>query len=136
MGYVRGRIVLTNEELDIIRRFISLLDNPGVKGLLTLSVAETYHNEYNVNDVLGAAIRDLVSTCKSQDGLVHDPQNVTNAAPSLYLVARHAARLSRHSGYEFPSDFLPTDELLRKCLDKFYADVRSRAREQGSETSD
>ncbi len=112
----------TDGELLRIRNFVSLLSDVGIMAEYTLAVAgaQSFESEL-VTAVFSNAGRDVARSCGLIDGIATKPECAHEAAPSLKILVRN-----KPHKIELPDDFIITDKLLDKCMDKFYESVRRR----------
>jgi hypothetical protein len=112
----------TDSELLCIRNFVSLLSDSGVMAEYTMMVAEEWLKESElVTAVISEAGRDVARTCGLENGIATKPEAAHEAAPSLKILVEMKPRKM-----VLPDDFIVSDTLLKKCMNKFYEDVRRR----------
>lgn len=101
---------LTDEEVATITRFKRALDDAGVRGFLMERFAILPGGGELVARVLDTYMDDVSRT---------DASAMHEAGMSLYSLVKHA-RVSEL----FPSDFLPSEDAVIKCLRGFWAAQR------------
>jgi hypothetical protein len=105
--------VLTQDEAAVVRRFRSVLADMGVQSALVSAVLlSTPHAKAGAEN-FGVALRDVLST---------EPDEMEQAGVSLEIVV-DVARVTE----VFPEDFVPSGEIVQKCLEGFWAAARQRA---------
>lgn len=119
----------TPDDLTIIRRFVSVLKDKGVRTILSLRAAERggEHNGELWARSMHVALDDVLAACDYSDGIVKSPQNVVNAAPSLVLIVGFTKHSSLMEHFVFPGGCVPSDGLVQTCLDYFFDSARERA---------
>lgn len=117
----------TPDELVRIRNFVSLLGDLGVAATYTASFMDIESHEL-LSAAVSTAFRDVTSTCGLNNGVVTEPENAHEAAPSLCMVAALCPE-----ELNLPQDFTIDDALLQKCLDKFYEAIRQKSMQSAAD---
>lgn len=121
---------LTEDELLVIRRFLLLVTDDGIQAILMLRICAEYNNDQTPRMALKKAIADLVRVCQvdpdEEDRHVKQPEKIAAAAPSLRLIAELLS-MNASDRLIIPPDFIPSQELVNKCMRSFYVDLRQNA---------
>lgn len=106
--------VFTPDELATIRRFVAIIPDMGVGAQLTMKLCREFpHSASQAIDAMTTALRDVMSSTDSGA----NPSGLVTAGPSVKLIARWLSNL-------VPDDFVPTQAIVDKCHDQFYAIIR------------
>ncbi|MGF7228359.1 MAG: hypothetical protein ACQR33_00035 [Candidatus Saccharibacteria bacterium] len=115
------RPTLTPDEARTIQLFVAVLPDNGIDAALSLEVVDSTPSGSSsaaVTQRLAAAqkaLEDVVDTFRDDD-----PESIFGAAPSLKIITMF---MRQTTFFAFPLGFIPTESLVKKCLDGYYAVV-------------
>ena len=116
------------QELQAIRAFIHLINEPGVWSVLELRAFQAEGASQQIKQVLRRARKDINKRCGTKSRQpAKDPKDVVDAAVSFAMLVRLASNSSGDgisTDLQLPDEMLPDEALVEKCLRAFYSIVR------------